>query len=144
MPHAGPLNAGVVREAINFNNPIALHKHPKPELFEKAGKFIQWTGDQSVIIDVVKRGEDDEDVVYPLPGTDSPAFPARKGRSVVVRLYESLGGKSTGNLIFDGLPVKQIYRSNLLEDDISQFMFDKSSIKLTLKAFEVLTVRLQL
>ena len=43
-------------------------------------------GSKSIVLDTVKRGEDDEDV-------STGGIPTRKGRSLVLRFYDSLGGR---------------------------------------------------
>lgn len=45
----------------------------------------------SIVLDTVKRGEDDEDV-------STGGIPTRKGRSLVLRFYDSLGGKGSATV----------------------------------------------
>ncbi len=98
-----------------------------------------------MIIDVIKRGENDPDVAYPLPGASVPPLPVDKSRNVIVRLYDSLGGKSTGKLNFEKLPVKKVLRVNLLEDELSEIQVDTpGSLDLSINAFEVVTLKLVL
>jgi alpha-mannosidase len=140
-PHAGKLDHTVVKESYNFNNPIRVHKHPDPIIFATLDRVVTWTGAPNVIIDVIKRGEDDEDI----DDSSGQSLPKRKGRSVIIRLYDSLGGKSTGELGFGKLPVTKVFRCNLLEDDLSEFnLEDPEFLQLTVGAFEVVTLRLQL
>ena len=101
---------------------------------------VRLSGDPSLILDAVKRGEDDEDV-------SRGELPKRKGRSVILRIYDSLGGRSRGT-IESSLPVEKVWKCNLLEDD--EEVLDSSSKSGTLSApielrpFEVATYRLQL
>ena len=100
---------------------------------------IQLTGSPALVLDTIKRGEDDEDV-------SRGELPTRKGRSVVVRVYESLGGKARGCICVDGdvLPVMKVAKVNLLEDDGEEMKFEEGKCRIELRAFEVATFRLQL
>ena len=92
-----------------------------------------------MIMDCVKRGEDDEDV-------STGELPKRKGHSVIVRIFDSLGGKSKGLLRWGSIPVKKAWRTNLLEDNLEEVKIEKDGmgIEVEVRAFEVVTYRLQL
>lgn len=100
-------------------------------------------GNPALILDTIKRGEDDEDV-------SRGELPKRKGKSIIVRIYESLGGRARGTLkLGNMLGVKSVCQTNLLEDDGRQCSMmcrpDKDQeVKIELRAFEVATFRLQL
>ncbi len=100
---------------------------------------IQLTGSPALVLDAIKRGEDDEDV-------SRGELPTRKGRSIIIRIYESLGGKARGYICVDEdvLEVKKIEKVNLLEDDGEEVVFKKGKCRIELRAFEVATFRLQL
>lgn len=98
---------------------------------------ITLNGNPALILDTIKRGEDDEDV-------SRGELPARKGRSIIVRIYESLGGKAKGCIcVGDVLGVQSIYQTNLLEDDAGTLELKDGSCKIELRPFEVATFRLQ-
>ena len=91
----------------------------------------------------VERGEDDEDV-------SRGGLPVRPGKSIILRIYESLGGKSRGK-IRSQFPVKNAWKCNVLEDDQEELAVsmvgsgaDRVDINIELRAFEVATYRLQL
>ena len=92
-----------------------------------------------MIIDTIKRGEDDEDVSRGELGK-------RKGRSIIVRLYDSLGGKVKARLSWGVLPVKRVWKTNVLEDDGEEFEVKEkeNGVPIEVRAFEVQTYRLQL
>ena len=145
MPHVGQLSSQTVRAAYNFNNPMTLASIKSADKIEKdLFSSIVVTGSESLIMDCVKRGEDDEDV-------SRGELTKRPGRSIIVRIYEAMGGKSRGT-IETTLPVKKIYKCNLLEDDGEEYKISytgegkasKASIDIELRAFEVATFRLQL
>jgi alpha-mannosidase len=97
---------------------------------------ISLTGDSSIILDTVKRGEDDEDV-------SRGELTKRGGQSVILRIFESLGGQATG-VIKTKLPVKKVWKCNVLEDDEESYEITDGQVEFTLRAFEVATFRLQL
>ncbi|PYH35738.1 alpha-mannosidase [Aspergillus neoniger CBS 115656] len=140
LPHAGPLDHRTIRAGYSFNHPLALEPASGQEASD-AFKSISLDGSPSLVLDTVKRGEDDEDV-------SRDELPRRAGKSVILRIYESLGGKSRGT-INTKLPVKKAWKCNILEDDETSLVLSKSdaqttSIDIELRAFEVATCRLQL
>ncbi|KAI0125943.1 glycosyl hydrolase family 38 domain-containing protein [Xylariales sp. AK1849] len=137
LPHEGSLGSTTVRTAYNFNNPIKVQGGPSQEVRTMlSSQPVKLTGDPSLILDCVKRSEDDEAV-----STDQ--LPKRKGKSVILRVYDSLGGHSraTVDTIWD---VKKVYKTNILEDDGEEIALKDGSFKISLRPFEVATYRLQL
>ena len=141
LPHAGALSHTTVRAARDFNYPLQLlspldKPAPEPALFAA----VRLTGDPALILDCVKRGEDDVDV-------SRGDFPARThGRSVVLRVYDSLGGKARGCIVWDAkwLTVKKVTKTNVLEDDLEEVKKDGNAVEIELRPFEVATFKLQL
>lgn len=118
---------------------MRIQHSPSPSTLHPISAFlssITLTGSPSLILDAIKRGEDDEDV-------SRGDLPARKGHSIIVRIYESLGGKSRGVLAC-ALPVKKCRRTNVLEDDGEELAWRGGRVEIELRAFEVATFRLVL
>ena len=137
MPHIGPLSSQSVRTAYNFNNPMAVYAMVDPKPDHKLFESVRVYGSDSLILDCIKRGEDDEDV-------SRGEFTKREGRSIILRVFESMGGKSRGT-IETSLPVKKITKCNILEDDREECRtYGKRKCDIELRAFEVATFRLQL
>lgn len=137
LPHTGSLGSETVRAAHNFNNPMKLvslvTKKPEKDYWNA----VSLEGSKSLVLDVIKRGEDDEDV-------SRGELSKRKGQSVILRIYESTGGKSRG-IIRTTLPVKKVYKTNVLEDDeVELEVYGKGKVDIELRPFEVATFRLQL
>jgi alpha-mannosidase len=133
MPHAGGLGARTVRAAFNFNNPLKLLvAKPKSPMVRQFP--ITLKGDDSLVLDTIKRGEDDEDV-------STGELPTRKGRSVIIRIYDSLGGRSRGT-VQTIWKVSKVVRTNLLEDDEEEVPVDEGVFKVDLGPFQVCTYRL--
>jgi alpha-mannosidase len=60
-------------------------------------------------------------------------------------LFDALGGKATGTLRWGKIPVKQVFVTNLLEDDGDELKIaEDESVEITVRVFEVMTLRLQL
>ncbi|KAL7629336.1 Glycoside hydrolase, 38 vacuolar alpha mannosidase [Parahypoxylon ruwenzoriense] len=140
LPHQGELSATTVRAGYNFNSPMKVLSAPKNSLDYSALTTypIKLTGDDSLILDCVKRGEDDEDI-----SRDS-RIPPRKGRSVIIRIFDSLGGRSTGT-VTTTWNVKKVFKTNILEDDGEEIETDQNgAFQVSLRPFEVATYRLQL
>ena len=99
---------------------------------------ISLEGSPALILDTIKRGEDDEDVSL-------GHLPKREGRSIILRIYESLGGKARGSIrLSEQLHVKKVCWTNLLEDDGDECKIHDEKVTIELRAFEVATYRLQL
>ena len=146
FPHAGPLNEATVRKAFEFNNPLRVVGHSanvaaKPSLLHT----FQVHGAPNLVLDTVKRGEDDEDV-------SRGELPVKKGQSVIVRIYDALGGKSKAVLTWGDLAVKRAVKVNALEDELEGkeaevVMIEKDGkkgAKIEIRAFEVATYKLVL
>ena len=137
MPHEGALGPDTIHAAHNFNNPLSLvtidgSNEPDDDIFAS----IAILGSSSLVLDCVKRGEDDEDI-------SRGELEKRKGRSVILRVYESMGGKSRGT-IKTTLDVKKVFKTNVLEDDLEEIKFSSGEAEIELRPFEVATFRLQL
>ncbi|KAL8781173.1 MAG: hypothetical protein Q9194_000489 [Teloschistes cf. exilis] len=144
LPHSGPLNHRTVRTARNFNHPFQLFRGPSSASDKGSSAYwvlgsIRLSGSPALILDSIKRGEDDEDV-------SRGELPNRKGRSIIVRIYESLGGKARGVIEVNRavIDVKKVEKTNVLEDEGEKVAFENGKAKIELRAFEVATFRLQL
>ena len=135
------MNHTTVRAGINFNNPLKIASHPSPsDAKSLLSTFnISGAGAEGLILDTVKRGEDDEDISL-------GELPKRAGRCVILRIYDSLGGKAKGKVTWGKLPVKKVTKVNVLEDDLEEVSIASgdNSVTIEVKAFEVVTLRLQL
>jgi alpha-mannosidase len=139
FPHTGPLDHRTVHAGYGFNSPPRTVRHvDRLNTSAFLGSF-RIIGAPNLIIDTVKRGDDDADI-----SVDN--LPTRKTKNIIIRLFDSLGGKSTGKLTWGKIPVKKVYETNLLEDDGKELELAKDghSVSITVKPFEVVTVRLEL
>lgn len=147
----------MVRAGYNFNHPIHIGHVATSAAASKVKDImasIQFSGSPNVVLDTVKRGEDDSDV------TSTP-IKRRDFRNVILRIYEAYGGKgkakvstyckSSPHANDSYLPVRRAFRTNILEDDgdeiditVSQRDGQKiSDIEVVVKPFEMVTLRLE-
>ncbi|EED13901.1 alpha-mannosidase, putative [Talaromyces stipitatus ATCC 10500] len=134
MPHRGGLSAETVRAAYAFNSPLKFLSCSRLKDCTLTQSPIRLTGDQSLILDTIKRGEIDEDV-------SRGDLPSHKGRSVIIRIYESLGGRARGR-VETSWPVSKVCKTNLLEDDEEAVVCENGNFKVDLGAFQVATYRI--
>lgn len=162
FPHVGGLSSRTVRAAFEFNNPMRVLSHGDPAAVKELLSAIHLVDEHdevasgssaAIVIDAIKRGEDDEDV-------SRADLPARTGRSLVVRMYEALGGRARAKLVWcKDLPVESVCRCNILEDDDDRHGHggdlsiiesadadadERRAVSIHLRPFEILTLRLQL
>jgi alpha-mannosidase len=139
LPHKGPLDHRTIRAGFEFNNPMAVHSHPK--IADVKGLMTSFKlsrdSDEGLVLDTIKRGEDDEDV-------SRGDLPKRKGKNVIIRVYDSLGGRCRGSIEVGQVPIAKVWKCNVLEDDIEEVQIAKGAFDIELRAFEVATYRLQL
>jgi len=138
LPHQGSLGPTTVRAGYNFNNPLTVLSAGQTfDTTSFSSHPVKLEGDPSLVLDCIKRGEDDEDVSF------DTNIPRRKGQSVIIRIYDSLGGRSSG-VITTTWNVKKVFKTNALEDDGEQIDIKNGKFSITLRPFEVATYRLQL
>lgn len=140
LPHKGSLSSATVKAAYAFNNPLKPVTASKAALESVSSapiKLVNTDESQSLVLDTIKRGQDDEDV------TRNEGLRVNKGQSIILRVYESLGGRSRGT-IETSFNVKHVTKTNILEDDLEKIEMEDGKIPITLRPFEVATFKLQL
>jgi alpha-mannosidase len=146
LPHQGALSHVTVRKAFEFNNPLKLHcgaarpgaAAAAADVLSDPPVYLTKDSSPALVLDTVKRGEDDEDV-------SRGELPAKPGRSVILRIYDSLGGRARGT-VATTWDVERVYRTNLLEDELEEVVLEEegSRFAVDLKPFEVATFKLLL
>lgn len=140
LPHKGALGATTVRAGYAFNNPLKVLSAPKATVESLTSVPIQLINSDesaSIILDTIKRGHDDEDV------SRREGHRINSGQSIIVRLYESLGGRSRGTIQTE-FNVKRVTKVNILEDEIEEVSLADGKFNIVLRPFEVATYKLQL
>jgi alpha-mannosidase len=88
------VEAAVVRAAMNFNYPLRVgHVASSAEAakVKEIMETIQFSGSPNIVLETIKRGEDDDDV------TSTP-IKKRESRNLILRIYEAYGGKGTAKV----------------------------------------------
>lgn len=136
-PHKGPLNMDVVKLGYNFN--YKLDKFFKNETLLLDSIKLD---SESIILSHLKRSEDDEDISLDenIPNQN----PGHK--SFIIRVYESLGGSSNGEIKFDDLifSIAKIWKCNGIENQLEEVDFKDNTLELQLRGFEVGTYKVVL
>lgn len=140
-PHSGQLGVDTVKLAyeFNYNNRYDVPK----SIVEQFNNIITVSGNENVILSNIKRGEDDASL------KSNYALNPHKEKSVVVRLYESLGGESRTSLI-TSLPIKSVSKIDNLElrtYEKCQFIVSEgkghtTEIPVVLRPFEVASYKI--
>ncbi len=126
LPHEGPVGIDIVHAARELNSPLRLvHGHN-----DNLGA-ISLAGSRNIILDTIKRAE--------------PKYGETKenSKSVILRLYEAVGSKAHGT-ICTAFQIHAAYRTDLLETNIEQIPINESSVQISLRPFEIYTVKLEL
>jgi len=140
FPHNGSLGSSTVRAAYAFNNPLKLCSGGEAAMAKSAGcpiKLVNEDESASLVLDTIKRGHDDDDV------TRHEGLRVNKGQSIILRVYESLGGHSKGTF-HTKFNVKRATKVNILEDELCEVFIRDGTIPIKLRPFEVATFKLEL
>lgn len=121
-PHLGDWRQGdTIREAAELNYEAAVYAaQTNKGSLPSAHSWISFQS-QSVVLDTVKPAED--------------------GDGVVLRWYESSGGRDTITLTWP-YPVKQVFLSNALEEELELLPSSEGEITLSFTPYEIKTVKL--
>lgn len=121
--HPGNVTGGdTVKRARELNSPlrVLITDRHKGTLPAEGFGFFDVKSD-TVILDTVKKAEDDD--------------------SIILRLYESGGIESKAEVVFPREP-KRIYETDLMENGANEFVEKGKSLSLTFKKFEIKTLKL--
>lgn len=118
LPHAKDYTNGVISAAYVLNNPFTVAKGGNGQLAQEYS--LVSTNDGGVVCETVKQAEE--------------------GSGMVVRVYEANGARHNATITF-GLPVKQAYLCDLNENEIEQLQTDGNDVHVTVKPFEILTIK---
>lgn len=122
-PHSqGWREAGTVKQAYQLNNPLtAVVKEneggSQPETFS----YVACDKD-NVVVEVVKKAEE--------------------GNDVIVRLYECFNRRTQAQLTFGETPV-QVWSCDMLENKEEELKAQGNQVQVTLKPYEIRTLRLR-
>ncbi|OAX33098.1 glycoside hydrolase family 38 protein [Rhizopogon vinicolor AM-OR11-026] len=137
MPHVGSfLESDVPMAGFIYNSPLHVRTVPGQSESRLSPTLPFWLeGAPNVILETVKRGEDD----FEAKSSDT---------TVILRMYEAFGGHGSVKLrLGRHLAVKRVYLTNILEDTKGELGLVRtadgsSTLKLEFRGFEVKTVKL--
>lgn len=112
--------SGIVRRGYEFNYPLRLSRRPMESV---SLDHFGIEGDQNVVLDTIKLAEDSE--------------------SVVLRYFESLGGRGRAKLTVPKAfqtRIESVWKTNILEDLLEELEFKSdATVEIQLRPFEVQT-----
>ncbi len=112
-------SSDVVKRAYELNNPCFVLKTTGDGVCDCEYSLVR-TQKEKVVIDTVKR--------------------AQKGEGTVMRIYEPIGRRVNEKITF-GYPVNKVYLCDMLENEICELSVENNELELSLKPFEVLTIK---
>jgi alpha-mannosidase len=122
LPHSGGWEGHTQAEAYALNDPLIAYPVKQPSAAPHSLASFIHTSAPSVIIETVKRAED--------------------GDGWIVRLYESQRKRGPVTL-HCALDLQAAWETNLLEENQSALLVDGRSVKLSVKPFQIMTIRLK-
>jgi len=125
LPHHGDYRrGGVIEEAYNLNSPPRALLIPPGRAGARGREHAYFTVDrEGLYIEAIKRAEDDD--------------------AIIVRLYEGHNTRGAAALSV-GLAVDHACRCDLLEREIEPLAIEEGRIRLAVRPFEIVTVKLWL
>jgi alpha-mannosidase len=129
LPHTGGWDKVTIPAAYGLNDrPIVWRKadnnsqltSTKPESWRALNSFVS-VNQPNIVIETVKQAEN--------------------GDGVIVRLYESQRRRGTVTLT-TGFDLREVWYTNLLEENQKALVSDSNSVRLFVKPYEIVTLRL--
>jgi alpha-mannosidase len=123
-PHAGSWNEETQREAYALNDPIVVYQRTEERRKNALGDLpsLVSVDKPNIIIETIKRAED--------------------GDGIILRLYESQRKRGQVQVRL-GFAVESAWETNLLEENESELSVENDSIRLNLKPYQIMTIRLR-
>lgn len=122
-PHEGSFReGGTIEEAYKLNNPL-LFVETKAHAGEMGDEYSLVSSDKkNVIIETVKKAEDSDDLI--------------------VRLYDAYNMETKANITF-GFDVKEVYITDLMENEETKLEISGRSVKVPVSNFEIVTLKIK-
>lgn len=118
LPHDKSCINSTVSAAYVLNNPFVVAKGGSGQLPQEFS--LVSTNDGGVVCEAIKQAE--------------------CGGGTVVRIYEANGARHNADITF-GIPVRQAYLLDLSEKEIQPLPTENNSVNITIKPFEILTIK---
>ena len=123
LPHSGDWReAGTVTEAYSLNQPAeALVLPPQEGALPETFSFAS-CNKENVVLETLKQADD--------------------GSGTILRLYDAFDRRSRPTIRF-GVPVKQVWLCDMLENEEQEIAVNDNTVTLDLKNFEILTLKIR-
>ncbi|MEN6385710.1 MAG: glycoside hydrolase family 38 C-terminal domain-containing protein [Phycisphaerales bacterium] len=121
MPHSGPVGNKTINAAYCLNDQIIACKSCGKSGKEQNLESMFKTDRENVVIETIKKAHD--------------------GNGFIVRMYESLGGRS-GVALSASFDIKSCFETDLIEGNKNQLTVSGRSINFYIKPFQILTLRI--
>lgn len=118
IPHGKDWKYITVKEAEELNRPLFVKEIENGEIIEES--IIKWNS-ENILIGAIKKGEEE--------------------KSIILRFAEYFGWEKEIEFSFN-FPIKEIYETNLLEENISKLEISENKIKIKIKPYELKTLKI--
>jgi alpha-mannosidase len=125
-PHEGDWATGeAVRRGFELNHPVAVRTAVASEGPSAPSRSFATIDARRAVLDTVKPAED--------------------GDGIVLRFYESTGGREAVTVRFDppAIPAGSASETNLLEEPVREIEIESGALRLAIAPYEVKTIRLK-
>lgn len=132
LGHKGRLDGDVVRVAHNFNQPLRLFNVPTQDFQPSVDlDTVKYEGPNQVLLSTIKNPEENN-----------------YNKSLVVRLYDSLGGKTKG-FLHTKYKLNRVTKINLLENEVDtdikwENTDSGAKVQIDLRTFEIASYKLEI
>lgn len=137
LPHKGDFRTGdVIKESYFLNYPVYTLFAKKPE--EHVKSFFNIDSD-SVILEVVKPMHSEKGTIVKIDETEN--LKTEQNVSVILRLYESFGGRAAANLS-SCFEIVSAFECDMLEYTTRRLNLNENKVSLKMNPYEIKTVKL--
>lgn len=124
LAHEGKWSLDTVAQAYSLNDPMIVYKPEKKSASADKCKIncsVVTTDSDNIVIETIKQAQD--------------------GNGLIVRLYENFRQRGLVT-INTGFGLKKVYKTNLLENNKEELSAKNDSVKLYIKPYEIVSLRL--
>jgi alpha-mannosidase len=122
-PHAGDWRNGTIAQARRLNNPLLTHPVSGGGTWLPVEFGLVAFHAPGVVVDTIKKAEDDD--------------------SLIVRVYEAFGGRTTASLTF-AAPIASAQEVNLLEEPVGPVDVLGDTLRFHLTPYQIRSIRVTL
>ncbi len=137
LPHKGDFRTGdVIKESYFLNYPVYIMAAKRPKEYVKS--FFNIDSD-SVILEVIKPMHSEKGSIVKIDETE--CLKTEQNVSVILRFYESFGGRTTANLT-SCFQIVSAFECDMLEYTTKRLNLNENKVMLKMNPYEIKTVKL--